>query len=634
MATYSVRGYSATGFNPVNIPSSPSVLEKLTYEEFPALEVLQDLDLGTLRIKATYAKAKDLDYIELINSTNTRWTFYIVTNVRMVATDVAELTVVCDYWNTLGGIGHLKPLDGITSRVHVVDDIYGKYTEEDVLTAPTDHLNISVEWLPVWGGPDEVSTYIESSIDLVETAASRSSTTYVGGYEDVTQAAVVAKIYPVGYNTQHLEVTKKLQTSTEFVGSTGVKTYPQTRVYKLNDSYKVEWDTADTAAASIVAGISAARALGVENAITKQVQIPDKCIDTLISYRVVNYQNSDKSIGYYTDQEVSTIKPKLNFGSGWSSEVKPIYAQPKNTRVMYGGYTPVGIITNAGNKIEINAEDCQINFNIDGQSRTTFGVQSIVDPHLDGKCYYSLWRNYSSYSSSPVLGTLAYGVAGLPWKQIPLVYSQSSGNLLNQYNLQNKRLLADTEASNYGASYDLSKLQNKLNILTGSYTNMSSPLGLAGGTIQGYAQNVALDVGFQNANDTYQAAKAAEMSQYAISNNVYVPTINFPYNSEIVRDNYGEGVIIYRYEYTDADVKRIDKLLTMYGYKFTHPLVASDFSNRKYFNYVECSNVTLKSDSANSSMRLLDGAASQLRVGVRLWHVKPSVTYYNDNPVV
>ena len=52
MATYNVRCYYNTGFNAVNIPSSPDVLKQFTPHTFPALEVLQDLGLSEIKIKA------------------------------------------------------------------------------------------------------------------------------------------------------------------------------------------------------------------------------------------------------------------------------------------------------------------------------------------------------------------------------------------------------------------------------------------------------------------------------------------------------------------------------------------------------------------------------------------------------
>ena len=172
---YYVKGYSNTGFNAVNIPSSPSVLKSLTSKTFPAIQVLQNLDLSTIRIKATWGQAKNLDYIELLTS-DTEFevgTYYIVTNVSMQATDVAELSVVCDYWNTAGGAPVLTPLDGITNRVHVSNDQAGInwlpsndkgiYVNEDPLMTPSDNLYLETIWVRF--GDNSYDTYIETTVD-------------------------------------------------------------------------------------------------------------------------------------------------------------------------------------------------------------------------------------------------------------------------------------------------------------------------------------------------------------------------------------------------------------------------------------------------------------------------------------
>ena len=137
----------------------------------------------------------------------------------------------------------------------------------------------------------------------------------------------------------------------------------------------------------------------------------------------------------------------------------------------------------------------------------------------------------------------------------------------------------------------------------------------------------------------YMKERTNELMELNLANSVVVPTVNFPYNSDILRDSYGNGVLVYRYRYSDNDVRRIDKLLTMYGYQVSKPLEADDFVNRRYFNFIKCSNVSLNASPTMSNQGVrrprwfLDGAAAQLRGGVRIWHVIPNESYYNDNPV-
>ena len=615
MATYNVRCYFNTGFNAVNLPDGPTLLQtgSFTTKDYPAIDVLQDLDLSTIRLKATWNSIKNADYLEMFTDDGS--VFYIITGIAMQATDVAELSVVCDYWTTAGGFENLTALDGITSRVHVIEDTYGAYAEDDVLTAPAHSPSLNYEWVPVYGtGDEQTYTLLETTIDLVKTGAYTQSTSY-SVPDTENQSAVVANVYP-SYNTTEYYDTK-----------TSTYTNPQTRVYWMTDTTTMDIPGASQtpwrADESIKKGIGACRSLGVEAAITRQVEIPVNCITITKSYQSVINAEGKEPI-FYTDQIITGIQEKS--ATGGVSNISAAYADVKNKRVLYGAYTPVGIVTNAGNKIELNAEECLL-------SNGKFYVRSTVDPHLDGKAYYNLPRYGTSDDAYSIIAT---GVSGLPWKQIPLLYTAASGNLLNQYNLQNSRLLADTSQENFTRSNNFQEVQSAVSGF-GDMINAAGQ-GNAGGVISG-ALNMGMsmasaEIARTNQQSSYEAAKAAEMSQYAISQNVFVPTISFPYNSEIIRDRYGEGVLIYRYEYDPLDIARIDKLLTMYGYKYTKAVEDSDFTNRKYFNYIECSNITFKTKEHNVPKRVLDGAAMQVRVGVRLWHVKPAVSHYSNNPVL
>lgn len=127
----------------------------------------------------------------------------------------------------------------------------------------------------------------------------------------------------------------------------------------------------------------------------------------------------------------------------------------------------------------------------------------------------------------------------------------------------------------------------------------------------------------------YGLKRKSELADLYINNVVQVPTVQIPYNTDILRDFYDNGVLLYRYLYNSADVTRIDKLLTMYGYKHAKALERSDFTNRTYFNFVSCQTVSIGGNPA----WINEGAAEQLKAGVRVWHTAPNTSYYTNNPV-
>ena len=670
MATYNVRCYYNTGFNAVNIPSSPDVLKQFTPHTFPALEVLQDLGLSEIKIKATWRQAQEIDYICLYTPTTVegqveKAVYYIVTGIpEMVATDVAKFPVVCDYYNTAGGINYIDILDGITSRVTVSKDIpktgwnptssedylYG----EDPLLAPSGPLNLVTSWKRVYS--TDYHSYIETTLDLVQTDLTNIGKVY---YESEAEGETLGQTVTPRVNVSDLTTTLiENKLSSEY----GTYINPETRIYQVDDEY-TGWqgDPDATARASIGAGIATARSLGVEDAILNKVIIPVDAVETTKMYQNWSRTYKDGTTKRRTDQKITYMKgvakkDSLLFTTDYSGYGLTIH----NNRLLYGSYTPIGMMTTAGNKVEVNMEQVSAG---DG----TINIRSYTDPSLGGCPYYMFERTDigpRTTTGDDEVGMFSQAVAGLTWKQAPLKFSEAKGNLLNAIELRNSRMMADTSAANFVRSNDYAQSVNALNTLMSSMNSVTSmnsgamnsindrslsvlgmnrgvagaiggnAQGLVGSMTQGFVNDIGLDVQRQNAEASYLAAKGAELTQYAVTQNVFVPEIKFPYNSTFFRDLFGEGILLYRYKYSKADVKRIDKLLTMYGYKVTKQLEKKDFSSRKYFNYIECSSLSVQAKGNYNTIAVSDGISKQLQVGTRLWHVKPDSSHYTNNPIV
>ena len=328
MATYNVRCYYNTGFNAVNLPDGPTLLQtgSFTTKDYPAIDVLQDLDLSTIRLKATWNSIKNADYLEMFTDNGS--VFYIITGIAMQATDVAELSVVCDYWTTAGGFENLTALDGITSRVHVIEDTYGAYAEDDVLTAPAHALSLNYEWLPVYvndqSGEDQTYTLLETTIDLVKTGALTDSTSY-SVPDTENQAAVIANVYPTYNTTNYID------------RQTATYTNPQTRVYWMTDTTTMSVPGASQSVAradeSIKKGIGACRSLGVEGAIIRQVEIPTSCIELNLTHQLFTKLGGLET-ELFTDQIIYDIQPKHSV-TGRESSFSPEYANVKNKRALF-----------------------------------------------------------------------------------------------------------------------------------------------------------------------------------------------------------------------------------------------------------------------------------------------------------
>ena len=292
-------------------------------------------------------------------------------------------------------------------------------------------------------------------------------------------------------------------------------------------------------------------------------------------------------------------------------------------------------MTAAGNSAEYDLEDMR-----DGNGNISYNISMVTDPRPDGKPYFRpQWLNGKMAGSGNYKDFWRNCIAGMQWKQVPLIFTEASGNALNTQRFQNKY---NIQSENYAHQRNINAVNMGQTIVNGALNAASSAMEAinplkAGQAIVGSLQsgaNMAFDVAKQGMEmyhnkKVFGLEKTSELYDLYTENNIIAPTVNFPYNSDAIRDNIGNGVLAYQYKYSDNDYNRIDKLLTMYGYRISKPLEKSDFTNRKYFNFVACQNVSV----TGHSQWVNDAIARELKDGVRVWHVIPNKSYYNDNPI-
>lgn len=633
MATYSCRLYQDTGFNAVNIPDGPGLLEQCAHFDASALSIMQDRFLSEIRVRVSWDQVKNCDYIRL-GTVDPQ--FYFINSISMLAKDVALLSVSIDYVTSGGGVSSLQILDGITKRVHVTDDTFGKYCEDDPLTAPAQPLELQMAWTNI---SSAAHTYVEATINLPKTGIARdgvsySNDQYVNDPSTEAEDVVVPTVVDLDKFTTY-----------ECAGvNAGVN--PHTMLYDLNNTDKANGAEYNNQQA-VLQGMKRARELGIEQgAIINQVQIPTdyaECPSGQSDYALFGY-NGPKGEVKTTNRWISTFRGKTGTAD---SNILFEYTGATNKRVNYGEYTKYGIISCSGESCEYNAEDL-----MDSNSPNYPVLKYIADPHTDGRPYFR-WRVVNRDSSD--IGFFKNCVTGLQWKQVPLYFKDPSGSAINALKYSNSRKMAATEYQNWDLqrNYELgsASVKGMAGMITSAGGNISMSESLnrhneklsIGGNVGSYANSTGMVNSFIGLADaignyivnekthdrSYFQAKRNELSEYLVDTYVKAPTINFPYNSEVLRDFYGNGCLMYRYKYSSADIRRIDKLLTMYGYRHTKALEASDFMNRQNFNYVECSNITV----SGHAKWMNDGISMMLSNGVRIWHKLPNPAYYTQaNP--
>ena len=612
MAEYKVTLFLNSGFNAVNIPDSVQTLNaSAAHVEVDPVEILQNRFLTSIRINAPWDTVKDCDYCKVGNF------YYSVSSVNMQSEDTAELSLTPDFILSAGGTKEgnstFQILDGVTERQTVSEDNFGEYTDDDPLTTPQKPLRLFTEWLNGDIDPKDTYTYISTTLDLRQQGQNENGVTYTD--QETGKGVTVPRTYQISNS----DVTKVGFAEENSDGSVSMPVEG-----KITDGtkYYVRRGQGDNAS-DVQNGIAQARGIGIESSIIDQWTVPTGYVNNV-------FDASDMDSPTSVIGTAGSINVPFPFE--WNQTAK-------NKRVEYGEYCKYGIITTSGNSIEAAPEVLKAG------NETAPKIDWRSDPRPEGKPYFrfhsmngdtEFWRNC---------------IAGSKWQKVPLVYQGQSGTALTRLNFNNDRAMKMQLKSQFMNDNGINRLQNMMDVIPNALSGMSdgmtsgvalggtlgAPLGTGiGGAIglgSGISNTVFTNAKLENQRDYYKAnyalQKRNELSQLYQDTTVYTPTVNFPYESDIIRDVKGNGVLAYRYEYDPYDADRIDKLLTMYGYKETEDLKMENFNRRKKFDYVQCSSVTV----TGKPRWWNDGIGDQLRNGVRIWHIKPDPSAYTNNPI-
>ena len=599
MAQYTVRVYFQTGFNSVNIPDGPAMLNgnetttppttEFSYLDFPSLDLNQERFLPLVKIRTSWDVIKNADYCRIGD-----W-FYFVNGIRMSSGDVAELSLTPDYLTSLGGVSQLVILDGVTDRVHVTDDTYGLYTGDDPYMNPAYDMDVASYTYKV---SDTKHTFVETTLNLETLGFQKANNT------TPALTAVSTKDgtdYPVTY-----PVVTMLGGMTNYSLSLG-NANPGLMSVQGQGVYEIGTPSSGSVSEKILDGISQARSLGVEESISGQYSVPAFFI-------------SGSNLGTPGFQSGLVGQSGLLTPTG----VNFIYGTANNKRVFYGSQTPYTLASAAGNTLTAKAEEVY--------SAGTSGpaIMYAADPRRTGKPYYRFAVLNGHSAASDAYDFFRGCVAGTQWQSVPMVMTEKSGSLLDQVSHDASVMRRDMADAFAAQRYNEGAAKNKLGAVSDVVQNVLD-FRIGSAATSAISRGTA-DFDRNNDYNRYleQSAmeRALEEQQFGISQNVYSPTVSFPADpalfSEVTRNGFG----VYRTIYKAADITRIDKILTAYGYKHTKILEPSDFTNRQYFNYVKAS-VSI----GNIPRWWANGIAAQLAGGVRVWHVRPSATYYSSNPV-
>lgn len=548
MAVYSITGYFNTGFGSGNIPDSPAVLRRATSKVFPSNWLLQNKDLTTTRLNATWSEVENIDYVAIGNS------YYFVVGVKMLTEVCAELTLQLDGLTTAGGINALSFTDGWCKRAHTGSDtLFANNIPEPFQPAQ----DLVIDGVKKIGTNPLHYTFISATVDLynIEKVADE----YLDSGGGI--ACYVPTIPKAKFETEVVISTPQGITANKL---------PNTTLYYHTEDNAGGYD-------DLTPALQTLRSLGLDTAITGSYSVPREWAI------FAGYSEGIRTLHGLGGSEVSGIPY--------------VYGSAKNKKV-YSLFNLYTIIATAnGSSV---TKDGHTLYNND-QSPELFAISN---PAPNG--YPAL---QFLYNEGRRCFAMENGVVGESWLNAPIAYGQVSGSLVQKQQYANREAL-QTANRQFDAVSGIANVVGKA---------VSGDIGGLISGIWGTATSQAMG----------EVSQMNQRAEFETTQSFVVPEIQFP-QGVVNQMATGNGFLVYRVRLSDNDVARLDKFLTMYGYAQSKPLEKSDFTNRRYFNYVQADGVNV---GGNIGLRIREMIAQQLSGGVRIWHTLPNPSYYNNNPI-
>lgn len=685
---FSCRLYKSTGFNTINVPDKPSLLDSFSYVDTDVIDVLSTYNNSVIRVKLSQAPDwQYYDYLRIGSGSNiANRAYYAITGFRFTSPDVIEFRVVQDTWLTLGGLdgftsGEINILSGTTTRHHIpkAEDKYSDYNEDDEMLIPSD----PVEVLKVAevggyflsaGSSTDNTTIVKTSIDLKELGTqlpdvvsfptqsmSGDVTGQIPSPADFCYPKLTGTFSKVGLfsGDEAGFIIQSGYARPKYHGTMGQQSANVDVEFTLpNESLFVTGNASGRfspfsgSLTNVNKGVARARGMGYDTAITASYSLPQGAVSGTVNGK--GNGAVDTLVGM---MRVDAIKSYNDVNSSWSAggideEFEFEYcarngqgAEINNLRAVKGEYFKYELIALAsGQKTEFLGEDIVKASSDLSASGTIYKpdltgvanagpiIMTICDPRPDGCPYFTFYndRNFiNMYNNS---------IKGLKWTEAPIRYEVNSGAAVEAL-----RSVKNTQQRDIRAKIDAAIIEGQT--VKSDATSIFGAVGnLATGNWQGAANNLVnpiqhlygmgesnlVDRAVYGDSPTAQAQlsryidRQREQAEFRINAAVQVPEISFPMNDSI-KEAVGNGALLVRYTLTDRDIAKFDKILNMYGYKHTAAIDTSMLDNRSEYNYIEAAGVTFGGTAAKF---LRDDLANMFSSGVRIWHVAPDPTLY------
>lgn len=589
MATRQTRLYYNTGFKMGEVPDSPTLLNSCSYLDLESHWDYQDYFLSSLDVKATWDEVKNADYLKYGNG------YYFITGISMINNNNAKIHLELDGLTTLGGPLNLNYNGGIVKQAHTRSDSYLGNTIEpgigcsEILTMSGRGANIPVSGKNIVASTLDLSTFppLDANSDL--------------------HAYTFNADIGVGIEDKDAKV---------IVPISGLEAPEPTIIGNITTAGFAYFDYDNSV---VKTNIKYLRDLGIEGALLYSYVVPNELFE----------QNDINSNG-----RVLRIRTGTYSNNPIQTNLTDDYSGNYNNLKTYTTYSKYVLQSTLG-----------------GDTRT-FDVGDICDPNTryidfnimyDGQygggayCFPVYYKGISNSSYN-----LIRGVKSAPWKDFPIVFNTASGlrwtknNYALSYGDANRsfssNIIGNTTSGNV-----LGSINNFGNDLLATGGNLFNTIGkyiYNKNNLNGDILDTLKQITPEYKNLTTKEYNIAKSRAEYFQSKVIAPDLSCSPALGLQNIIEQQFLLIHLHP-TSADLDRIDRYYTMYGYPMGNRVFEKNMlTGRRYFNYIEVSDLSIvrNGGASNAGIVVRQTAEAQLNAGVRIWHTLPQEI--SSNPIV
>lgn len=682
----SITLYFNTGFNAINFPANPEMLMLFDHKDYPAMDLVQENFLSSIRIKAFEDEIIDADYLQIGNA------YYSIDSYFMSSSDIVTFSISQNAILSIGGIDELEYITGEVARSTAIDFIdmnFDDYTIKDELLSyserrPTLKLTaFDKEWDHDSDVGYEKTWYGNSDKWYESNGSSYNLDIFTSSYDDNVPEKPDSSESDALLDKEGAAVWATLETAwikpKQF--STTIRLVGHDIAHSNDLAYTMPAVAMYTGQKIINAAL-VMYGFGKDNFIIDSYTIPRDFVDV------------EKNGGHITELIGKSNRANVSLGPKYGrvldetqyENLNPIIREIIANQVIEVSIESVA--TGASNTVPFSELSSDA---VGGSEVKQIYIDMIADPSPSGCPYYKMLvkDRYGDTGTTDgnALGIMLGSIRGASWMTAPLVlegYGRTRDSLLldtqnalrktmyaNSVEYQNdvlyenatqrvyntgtfgivKGYQANTNISNarVNNAYDLLKnydgdnldeilLRGHQRMTNARANNMGLNLGFfinGVSNLTGHmAESSILDseqhMNFQN----IAAQRNAELAQNAITHRGFDYDLKFP-----ISDNgqllYGNGIMINIKSMSNRDLKRYIRILQQFGIACTgrmNRVLVSRFKNEPY-HYIQAVGVSVKyADDASIkrkiNKRLLTAISAMFEAGFRIWYEKPEDNSY------